>query len=91
MTTQVTQEKEKTKGKNQHNTMCVGHYYPQANTHTVNKIWALLQTAGGRDEPNIACMRKSQHGTQNVKTHIRKTQKDKINEQHGSQWPLNIV
>ena len=25
----------------------------QANTNNVNKTWALLQTIGGKDEPNI--------------------------------------
>ena len=57
--------------------MCVGHHYPQANTNNVNKTRALLQTTGGKDEPNIVCMRKSQHGTQNVKTHNRRTQNTK--------------
>jgi hypothetical protein len=57
--------------------MCVGHYYPQANTNNVNKKWTLLQITGGKDEPNNVCMRKSQHGTQNVKTHNRRTQKNK--------------
>jgi hypothetical protein len=29
-------------------------------THNnVNKTWALLQTTGGKDEPNIVCMWKS--------------------------------
>jgi hypothetical protein len=55
--------------------MCVGHYYPQANTNNVNKTWTLLQTTGSKDEPNIVCMRKSRHGTQNVKTHNRRAQK----------------
>ena len=32
---------------------------------------------GGKDEPTIVCMRKSQHGTQNVKTHNRRTQNTK--------------
>ena len=59
------------------NTMCVGHHYPQAKTNNVNKTWALLQTAGGKDEQNIVCMRKSQHGTQNVKSHNRKTKTTK--------------
>ena len=56
-------------------TMCVGHYYLQANTNNVNKTWILLQTTGGKDEPNIVCMRKSHHGIQNVKKHNRRTQK----------------
>ena len=42
-----------------------------------NKSWALLQTTGGKDEPNIVFMwkswRTSQHGTKNVKTHNRTT------------------
>ena len=57
--------------------MCVRHHYPQANTNNVNKTWALLQTTGGNDEPTIVCMRKSQLGTQNVKTHNRRTQNTK--------------
>jgi hypothetical protein len=35
------------------------HHYMQTNTNNVNKIWAHLQTTGGRDEPNIVFMRKS--------------------------------
>jgi hypothetical protein len=58
----------KSQGKNP-NTMCVGHHSPLANANNVNKTWALLQTTGGRDEPNIVCIRNSQHGTQSVKTH----------------------
>jgi fructose/tagatose bisphosphate aldolase len=57
--------------------MCVGHHYPQANTNNVNMTRALLQTTGDKDEPNIVCMRNSQHGTQNVKTHNRRTQNTK--------------
>ena len=38
---------------NKHNTICVGHHYTQTNTNNVNKTWALLQTTGGQDEPNI--------------------------------------
>ena len=30
-----------------------------------------------KNEPTIVCMRKSQHGTQNVKTHNRRTQNTK--------------
>ncbi len=45
----------------------------KANTNNVNKTCVLLQTTGGKDEPNFVCMRKSQrtsqHGTQTVKTH----------------------
>ena len=60
---------------------CVGHHYAQANTNNVNKTWALLQTTGGKDKPNIFFMwkslRTSQHGTRNIKTHNRTTQKTK--------------
>jgi hypothetical protein len=65
---QVTQDKEKAKGKKT-DTMYVGRHYPQANTNNVNKTWSLLQTTGGRDEPNIVGMLNSQHGTQS-KRHI---------------------
>jgi hypothetical protein len=38
LATQVTQDKDKKpKQKQNTNTMCVGHYYPQANTNNVNK------------------------------------------------------
>ena len=70
-----TRQRIKTKQKHKKtNTMCVGHYYPQTNTDNVNKTCALLQTTGGKDEPTIVCMRKSHYGTQNVKTHNRRTQ-----------------
>jgi hypothetical protein len=59
------------KNKQKHNTMCVGNHYPQANTNNVNKTWALLQTTGGKDEPTIVCMRKSQHETQKAKSDMR--------------------
>ena len=39
-----------------HNTICVGHYFAQTNTTDAN---ALLQTTGGKDEPNIVFMLKS--------------------------------
>ena len=35
-------------------TICVGHYYTKTKRHNVNKTRALLQTTGGKDEPNIA-------------------------------------
>jgi hypothetical protein len=57
--------------------MCVGNHYPQAKKNNVNQTGALLQTTGGKDEPTIVCMRKSQHGTQNIKTHNRRTQNTK--------------
>ena len=47
------------KTKQKHNTICVGHHYAQTNTNNVNKTWALLQTTGGKDEPNIVVMQKS--------------------------------
>jgi hypothetical protein len=39
--------------------ICVGNHYMQANTNNVNKTCVLLQTTGGKDEPNFVCMRKS--------------------------------
>ena len=63
--------------KQKHNTICVGHHYVETNTNNVNKTWALLQIIRGKDEQNITFMRKSyrksEHGTQNVKTHNRTT------------------
>jgi len=47
------------KAKQKHNTICVGHHYTQTNTNDVNKTSVLLQTTGGKDEPNIDFMRKS--------------------------------
>jgi len=47
------------KTKQKLNTICVGHHYLQANTNNINKTRALLQTTGGKDEPNIVFMRKS--------------------------------
>ena len=49
-----------TRRKNQkHKTIYVGNHYAEANTNNANKSWALLQTSGGKDEPDIVCMRKS--------------------------------
>ena len=39
-------------GKQNKNTICVGHNYAQTNTNKVNKTRDLLQTTGGKDEPN---------------------------------------
>ena len=57
----------------------------QTNTNNVNKTCTLLQTTGGKDEPNIIFLlrkshRTSQHGTQNVKTHNKTTQKKTKNK-----------
>ena len=38
--------------KQKHKTICAGHHYTQANTNNVNKTWVLLQTTGGKDEPD---------------------------------------
>ena len=40
------------KTKQKHNTVSVGHHYTQTKTNIVNKTRALLQTTGGKDEPN---------------------------------------
>ena len=47
------------KTKQKHNTLCVGHHHTQRNMHNLYKTWALQQTTGGTDEPNIVFMRKS--------------------------------
>jgi hypothetical protein len=39
------------------NTTCVGQHYTQTKTNNVNKTCDLLQTTGGKDEPNIVFMR----------------------------------
>ena len=39
--------------KQKHNTICARHNYAQTNTNNVNTTCALLQTTGGKDEPNI--------------------------------------
>ena len=49
-----------------HNTICVGHHYAQANTNNVNKTWALLQTTGGKDKPNMIFIGKSKRKLQHV-------------------------
>ena len=41
------------------NTIWDGHHYTQTNTNKVKKTWALLQTTGGKNEPNIVLMWKS--------------------------------
>ena len=56
--TQDTRHKVKT-NKTKHNTICVGHHYKQASTSNVDKTRVLLQTTGGKDDPNIVYMRKS--------------------------------
>jgi hypothetical protein len=43
--------------KQKHNTIFVRHHYAQANTNKVNMTWALLQTTGGKDEPDIVFIR----------------------------------
>jgi hypothetical protein len=49
-----TRHKTKTKKKEKKtHTICVGHHYAQTNTNNVNKTWALVQTTGGKDKPNI--------------------------------------
>ena len=52
ITIHKTQDEYKKKEKKTH-TICVGHHYAQTNTNNVNKTWALVQTTGGKDKPNI--------------------------------------
>ena len=47
------------KTKQKYNTICVKNHYAQTNTNNVNKTCTLLQTTGGKDEPNIILMRQS--------------------------------
>jgi hypothetical protein len=47
------------KTKQKYKAICIGHYYAETNTNNTNKTCALLQTTGGKDEPNIVFMRKS--------------------------------
>jgi hypothetical protein len=53
----LTNRRRKTKQK--HNTICAGYHYAETNRNNVYKTRALLQTTGGKDEPNIVFMRKS--------------------------------
>ena len=50
------------KREKKHNTICVGHYYRQANRNNVNKTMSLLQTTGGKDEQNIVFIGKLNTG-----------------------------
>ena len=59
LTTLGTQNTRRRQTKQKHNTICVEHHYAQTNTNNVNKTYALIQTTGGEDEPNIVLMRKS--------------------------------
>jgi hypothetical protein len=43
-----------------HTKICVEHHKMQKNTNNANKTRVLLQTTGGKDEPNIVSMRKPQ-------------------------------
>ena len=52
MGTQFTRRRQ-TKQKTQHNTVYVGQHYAQTNTNNVDKTGVLLQTTGGKDDPNI--------------------------------------
>jgi hypothetical protein len=37
----------------------VGHHYTQTNTNNISKTSTILETTGGKDEPNIVFMQKS--------------------------------
>jgi len=77
---QIKQKKTKTKhnteNSNDEQQKNAGHHYTQTYTKN-NKTRAILQTTGGKDEPNIVLMRKSyrtsQHGTEHVKRYYRTT------------------
>ena len=61
--------------KNEHNVRRTPH--PQQTQITLIRHEPSYKQRGGKDEPTIVCMRKSQHGTPNVKTHNRRTQNTK--------------
>ena len=47
---------------NKTKTQHVGHHYMQTNTNNVNETRILLQTTGGKDEPNIVlCENRNWH------------------------------
>ena len=50
-----------------HTTIWVVQHYRQTNTNNLNKILALQQTTGGKDEPNVAFMPKQIIGQQQNK------------------------
>ena len=43
--------------KQKQNTICVEHHYTQTSTNNINKTCALIQTTGGKDEPNVGFFR----------------------------------
>jgi hypothetical protein len=43
----------RTQDEGKHNRTCVEHHRTQTSTTNVNKTLVLLQTTGGKDEPNI--------------------------------------
>ena len=62
----------------QTNKQTIKHTHTIQTTDNVYMTCALLQITGGKDEPNIVCIRKSyftsQHGTKNVKIHKQNDQ-----------------
>ena len=48
--------KDEEKQNKKDNAICVGHHYVQANSNNINRRSALLQTTGGKNEPNIVFM-----------------------------------
>jgi hypothetical protein len=42
-----------------HNITRFGYHHTQTNTNNVNETWALPQTTGGKEKPNIVFMWKS--------------------------------
>jgi len=47
--TLCTQNTRRRQTKKNHNTICIGHQYTQANTNNVNKTWGSLQTTVDKD------------------------------------------
>jgi fructose/tagatose bisphosphate aldolase len=57
--TDVLKNWQRTQDEDKQNKNTTQYHYTQTNTNNVSKTRALLQTAGGKDEPNIVFMRKS--------------------------------
>ena len=67
LATKGTQDEEKQTKK--HNTKKNGQHYAQTNTNKINKTWALLQTSGGEDKPNIVLYHNNNNNMFTSKAH----------------------
>jgi hypothetical protein len=58
----------RTKTKQIHNRICLGHQYTQASTNNAKKTWVYLQKTGGKDEPDIVFIPQKKKTKQKTKT-----------------------